>query len=495
MKKAKILIAEDDPRIVIGLEDQLENMGHQFIIARNGKEALEKVEEDIPDLIVLDVMMPEMDGYQVCERLKSSPETKHIPILMLTAKGQLLDKIEGFNRGADDYLSKPYDKAEFESRVTALLKRSESSPFNTNQNHTVFSTTCKPEHHLNIQLKGEIRFNDTSEGNLQLKIDEYSRDADNTCKHDDWRYQCKKTGKLLFQKLFTEHPESFSMYNHALGAIKKDEDLHFRFDADRDFLRVPLEFLYADSEYFVLKYPMARANNSVRIKKKPLFPETFNTLWTENKPLRILLIASDTPRNIPGVDHEVENLKNTVKTFFEDKGIPVRLKAIHTEQATYETVRKELRDCNYQIIHYAGHGRHDITSPEKSSLYFWEKPNQQGKVIQMPASELKMLLKNSDVRFVYLSCCLGTTTGESSKLLDDDFLGIADSLIQAGIPSVLGFRWSVFDDSAITLSHEFYQSLADKGQIDTALLHARCEIAAKNRDDITWVSPILIMQD
>jgi CHAT domain-containing protein len=93
-----------------------------------------------------------------------------------------------------------------------------------------------------------------------------------------------------------------------------------------------------------------------------------------------------------------------------------------------------------------------------------------------------------------LSCCSGSRTGAPDKLLDDDFLGIADGIIHAGVPSVLGFRWPVSDDGAITLALAFYESLARQGHLDTALLDARREVAMQDRDDITWLSPILIMQ-
>ena len=120
----KILVIENDPKVVIFIQDQLEYLGYQVMVARNGAQGLDAVARQKPNLIVLDVMMPRMSGYEVCERLKSSPETNNIPILMLTAKGQLEDKIRGFDKGTDDYLTKPYAKAELEVRVKALLRRS-----------------------------------------------------------------------------------------------------------------------------------------------------------------------------------------------------------------------------------------------------------------------------------------------------------------------------------------------------------------------------------
>jgi DNA-binding response OmpR family regulator len=497
MTKAKILIVEDDPKVVVFIVDQLEYLGHQVAVARNGVEGLEKVKEERPDLIVLDVMMPEMDGYEVCHRLKSSPETENIPILMLTAKGQIQDKVKGFEIGADDYLPKPYDKAEFEARVRALLKRSASPPFVTTQSDCVLSLSCKPEHRINIRVSGTVAFNDTTKKALDIDPDAYARQADNApCL--DWRFNGKQWGKQLYRQVFVDHPEILGNYNQALGAVKDEEKLHLRFECARDFLRVPLEFLFeevhAGADYLVLKHPLSRSLTGMHVKRMPLSPGFLNDLWAKGEQLRILLVASNTRPAIPGVDQEIEALDGSLKEMFEDRGISAQVKTIPTEQATYQTVRNELQKCRYHIVHYAGHGTYDRQSPEKGYLSFWEKPNRQGDVKRMPASELHILLRGADLRFVYLSCCLGTKTGEPAQLLDDDFLGIADGIVHAGVPAVLGFRWPVSDSGAKTLALAFYESLAKQGQIDTALLKARCEIAARDRDDITWLSPILIMQ-
>jgi CheY-like chemotaxis protein len=121
--KNRILVVEDDPHVVIFVTDTLEYMGFEVLVARNGIEGLEKAKKEKPNLVILDVMMPEMDGYEVCRRLKADTKTSRLPILMLTAKGQIQDKVRGLDIGADDYLAKPYDKDEFESRVKALLRR------------------------------------------------------------------------------------------------------------------------------------------------------------------------------------------------------------------------------------------------------------------------------------------------------------------------------------------------------------------------------------
>lgn len=498
MSGATILIVEDDPKVVVFAVDQLEYLGYQTRVARNGVEALNSVKEERPDLIVLDVMMPGMDGYEVCYRLKSSPDTRDIPILMLTAKGQLQDKVKGLELGADDYLPKPYDKAEFEARVRALLRRSASPPFSSMQSDCILSLSCNPEHRISIRSSGIVAFHTMSRQILEVDPDAYARQANNVPLLD-WRFNSKEWGGQLHRRIFVDHSEVLGSYKQALGEVGDEEKLHLRFECSRGFLRVPLEFLYekihhGGGDYLVLRHPLARSISSVRVKRMPISPSSLNDLWAKGEELKILLISSNTRPSIPGVDQEIEVLDRSLKGLFESKGIPTQVKAIPTEQATYETVRRELQKCGYHIVHYAGHGSYDSQSPERSSLSFWEKPEREGAVKEMPASELQMLLRGSDLRFVYLSCCLGTASGEPARLLDDDFLGIADSIIHAGVPTVLGFRWSVSDSGARALALAFYTSLTREGQIDTALLHARCETAARDRDDITWLSPMLIMQ-
>jgi DNA-binding response OmpR family regulator len=493
--KTRILVVEDDPKVVIFIQDILEHMGSQVLIARNGLEGLKKAKQEKPDLIVLDVMMPELDGYQVCHQIKADPELRHIPILMLTAKGQLQDKVKGFDKGADDFLAKPYNKSEFEARVKALLRRSVSPPFDMSPSDYVCSISCWPGRPINIRVREII--NVTSHGNLNINPDVYARHGSNV-PHLDWRFNSKQWGMQLHQHIFVNHPEVLGNYNHVLGEVREDEKLHLRFESTRDILRVPLEFLFdgvdGGGDYLVLRHPLVRSITDVRVKRKSLSPTLLNDLWAKDEALKILLIASNTIPDIPGVDQEIQALENSLGATFEDRGIAVQVEKIPTEKATYKAIQKALKKCRYHVVHYAGHGTYDERSPEKSYLSFWKKINRQGGLKDMPISELQMLLRGSDVRFVYLSCCLGTTTGEPAKLLDDDFLGIADGIIQTGIPAVLGFRWPVSDDGAKKLALTFYESLANQGRLDTALLEARCEVAAQDRDDITWLSPILIMQ-
>src|SRR5690606_4964883 len=126
----KILIVDDDidSLKLIGL--MLQRHGYEVVAANAGNQALAKASSDHPNLIILDVMMPDMDGYEVCRRLRAEPVTASIPIIMFTAKTMVDDKVAGFEAGADDYLTKPTHPAELSSRVKAVLQRSQQKQQN-----------------------------------------------------------------------------------------------------------------------------------------------------------------------------------------------------------------------------------------------------------------------------------------------------------------------------------------------------------------------------
>jgi two-component system phosphate regulon response regulator PhoB len=118
-----IFIVEDEPAQLEVLSYNLGKEGYQTVVADNGERALRLVEEIEPDLIILDWMLPEVSGIEVCRRLRARPETKRVPIIMLTARGEEGDRIRGLETGADDYIVKPYSPAEMVARVRALLRR------------------------------------------------------------------------------------------------------------------------------------------------------------------------------------------------------------------------------------------------------------------------------------------------------------------------------------------------------------------------------------
>jgi len=118
-----VLIVEDEPPLVELLSYNLEKAGFQIHIARDGEEALLAVEERKPDLILLDWMLPYVSGIEICRRIRRNPETRNVPIIILTARGEENDRIRGLEAGADDYVVKPFSPSELVARVRAVLRR------------------------------------------------------------------------------------------------------------------------------------------------------------------------------------------------------------------------------------------------------------------------------------------------------------------------------------------------------------------------------------
>lgn len=124
----KILIVEDEKDILQLVTLYLEKAGFRTVSAMTGKEGLARVRTEKPDLVVLDLMLPELDGLEVCKQLRSNPETAMLPIIMLTAKAEESDTVIGLELGADDYVTKPFSPKALVARVKALLRRLERTP-------------------------------------------------------------------------------------------------------------------------------------------------------------------------------------------------------------------------------------------------------------------------------------------------------------------------------------------------------------------------------
>ena len=123
---ALILIIDDEPQIVTILDFKLKKLGHEVIAARNGDEAFQEIEAKKPNLILMDVMLPGMDGYQILRKIKTDERYKNIPVMMLTATRQEKDIIRGFDVGADDYVVKPFSFPELIARISRALEKGQA---------------------------------------------------------------------------------------------------------------------------------------------------------------------------------------------------------------------------------------------------------------------------------------------------------------------------------------------------------------------------------
>lgn len=120
----RIVLAEDDPNTRMMVKFFLQQQGYEVILATNGAEALERIQSERPDLVILDVNMPHKDGFAVCKEMRANVDTMFTPVIMLTAQSSIEAKLQGLSLGADDYVTKPFHPAELAARIEVILRRS-----------------------------------------------------------------------------------------------------------------------------------------------------------------------------------------------------------------------------------------------------------------------------------------------------------------------------------------------------------------------------------
>ena len=157
---AKIVIVEDDVVLAETLADNLKNEGHKVTTVADGDNAYQLILDKQPDLIVLDVMLPKLDGLSLCRMIRRNPDTSHIPIIMVTARSEEVDKIVGLESGADDYIVKPFGLGEFLARVRAVMRRAPNRAPVQDQLAAA---------NLRLDLTGRHAYLDDRELNLSLK--------------------------------------------------------------------------------------------------------------------------------------------------------------------------------------------------------------------------------------------------------------------------------------------------------------------------------------
>jgi DNA-binding response OmpR family regulator len=156
---ARVLVVDDDLGVADAIDRTLRRLGHETIVVHNGWDAIEAAKTQDPDVVVLDIVMPGMNGVEVCEKLRTDVDTTHLPIIFLTARSMIEDKIKGFEAGADDYLTKPFAIQELELRVRALLRRTQLAAAQAEQQGSDSSITSTDEPALDFLTVGDLQLN------------------------------------------------------------------------------------------------------------------------------------------------------------------------------------------------------------------------------------------------------------------------------------------------------------------------------------------------
>ncbi|MBE7552399.1 MAG: CHAT domain-containing protein [Anaerolineales bacterium] len=497
-----ILVVDDEPDVRHAISGILTDAGHQVTAVANEAEAMAAVMQAKVNYVVVDVRLHDAgeddeSGLSLALALQRLKPAIQIILLTRYVKANQVVRATRYY-GVVDFIEKTGDWGD---RILGAIAAGQPSPStSTTASRTQYFTSHTDNTRLYLSLienqamlvraHGRFVRGERTQKVLRLDLDRYIRKTEQsrTVSDDERHFQVKDIGLSLWHDLFVEHSEISSMYQRAYPP-DTPQQLSIIFETTRDYLQLPLEFTFLelDSEFLVLQHPTTRFITNVTPRRPAISPGFLAAADT----LRVLIIASNTTPSIEAVDREAKDLAHFFRT---QEFIPAEVKLLLTKEATYDRVRRELQRPDYDIIHYAGHGTFNSKMPGQSKLYFWSQSNRQGEEKEMSAEELKVLLGDSTARLVYLNSCYGAAAAGKILLLDDDFLGLADAAVMAGVPSVLSFRWSVFDESARQLALAFYRSLLSQGRPGLALLHARRALAT-HRNDPAWLSPILIHQE
>lgn len=331
-KKSKILIVDDAVDTVELLKKRLRFEGYDTAEAYDGEEALKLVPEYNPDLIILDVMMPKLNGYEVCQRLKSDENTKYIPILMLTAKGEVEDKVKGLDIGADHYLAKPFNYKELSARVRSLVATKAA------REKLVEEEKSEALEQMMEEVAHEIRNPLTSIGGFARRVYDRLPQGDHNKKYmemiinDVARLENMMKELLELETAAISYRERTNINDVIMEALKSfEQDLEDRDIEAKTELGDNLPLISIDQE----QMKMALANlikNSIEAMQNKLKILKITSHISDG---RMEIQVSDTGKGIPK-----DKIKNIFDPFFTSKtrgpgvGLTLTLKIIQEHRGT-----------------------------------------------------------------------------------------------------------------------------------------------------------------
>lgn len=516
MSKARILLVDDEQDYLDAIKDRCVHIGYEVITAGGGVEGLEKAQSTQPEAIVLDIMMPDMSGWEVLNELRRHDSTAEIPIIMLSTLREEKDIVKGYDGGADVYKVKPdaeFIKDQGFSELLVPLWRAIVQYRRRSFIKSVVSVECGSNFlHYSVQgaasvpgrtlpvLPTEKTWHKEMARLAEIIYDYHDswlreRAAGNAeaaamylKKRQSWRWEAANKGREFYKAVFEQNIELFGNWSKAQLAAG-DAGVVLRFGGTRNNLVLPFELMHDRAQPLVTKFPVSR-----QVSEPGAARPSWRSFLTsrQGKTIRVLLLASDElgARELPAVAQKLVAAMERVDVRLEVT--PDKLdRPVTLDEAVSELSRK-----SYHVVHYAGHAVHLRDRPDLSHLYFRDK---EGKAAALSATQLNGLLAGSEVQFLYLSCCSGAEIANDQVLDENAYLGLLDATIQAGVPAALGYRWPVVGRSARFFASSFYEGLLHyPSSFEHATWWARkhiFEVGVEGGWDDTWISPILIVQN
>ncbi|HWM91155.1 MAG TPA: CHAT domain-containing protein [Thermoanaerobaculia bacterium] len=516
MNLGRILIVDDNTSYLRALSDACSAAGYEVHLAADGFQALEAAREAPPDAILLDIMMPRLDGYATCREFRLDPMTAEVPILMLSALGEPEDIKKGFYHGADDFKVKPPD-GEF-------LKTGDINELLARLWQAIVRYRLRPQSRVILELEwgpGAIRYSVqgamTSGGSLVVSADgnrwgremaaladavyEYHegwlrarrrKDSEEERRYlerrEAWRLQSADKGRDLFRDVFENNAtllEDWGRAQQSAGA--SEERLVIRFSGAADALIFPFELLHVGTRPLAIRHPITRQIVTTRANR----PSWRNLIQgRKGRSLRALLMAGE-----EFAVKEVQTVAADLRRALALVGIGLEVEPENlSHSVTLEEGEALLQKRTFDLVHYAGHARFDRGRPENSALAFGGDGAE-----ELRASRLAGLLAGSPTQLLFLSCCSGAEIRLINEAAGSSYLGLIDAAVQAGVPAVFGYRWPVVGRSARHFAHHFYEGLGRfPASLEYAAWWARKQIfetSAAGGWDETWFSPMLVVQN
>lgn len=307
----------------------------------------------------------------------------------------------------------------------------------------------------------------------------------------------KLTGQDLFSALFRRHDAITEAYTVAKTLVT-DRRLAIRLRGPREFIGIPFELLHdGEGRPLALRHPIARMVTRQLCRRRPIGPLFFTQTRASGQRPRALLVAADVAGELTvdrssyllpplsAVDEEVRKVASRL----EERGWEVTAVASH--EARLSLIQRQLESGGFHLFHFAGHGVYVPYAPMRSCLIL--RAAEGDTPAMLPAEWLHQVVRESDLRLAFLSCCQGAASGSVGHLGSNDFLGIIDALVTAGVPAAIGYRWPISDAGARAVALTFYDKIHQLDTLDEALLIARQEIR-QQFDDETWAAPIMVLQ-
>lgn len=495
MIQFEAVLIEDNPRIIPTIERKLKELGCIMVgDSPTSEEGFELIKKYKPQLVIIDLHLKdgERKGLKVAHKIRAQfPE---MVIIIITASRISPDEIYNNPARINHFVKKSAgtDSASLFAVIKSHLSRISFPIIPADQNKKL-TIRLIPNQPIQIIINNQTP--NITQKNYQFDAVEGAIDTQELrwiTANSNAMQKTFREGKRIYEKLFKGYEEIYNSYLQT--KTLKSKQLHLGIASDRGLFSFPFGLMHDGTQYLALKHPFQRIlSGNLNRNRQGITPSLFyENSRNPDKAIRILLIASDTG-NIPGVDEEVKALAKGFRQKLR-YNLTFYVKTLSTEEADYNSVINELESKSYDILHYAGHGKYDNNQTDNCSISFWEEKYRKGRIRELKAQQLSALAADSDLKFVYLSCCAGGQAGDYHKLIDNNFLGLTESLLIAGVPAVLGYRWPVSDKNAIGLAKGFYSSLLQHCHLDRALYDARRSIYYGEHNPIDGLSPILWVQ-